>query len=163
MDGFLRKRTRKGRACPTEKWPPINHLRKRAVCPNIKGFPCKGSRKVKGRNVSLQSLSYFIDKRLVHVVLYIILGHYFGMKSRNFGMKTYYYLLFRLTNWEKTCFGPISSLFRFRPKITSQNIIPRTWNRFKQELLLFFPVKIKLKREPKLDTNSNQSTFFHSI
>ena len=34
------------------------------------------------------------DMRLVRVVLYVILGRYFGMISRNFGMKIYYYLLF---------------------------------------------------------------------
>ena len=34
------------------------------------------------------------DLKLVHVVLYIILGRYFGMISRNFGMKIYLYLLF---------------------------------------------------------------------
>ena len=32
--------------------------------------------------------------KLVHVVLYVILGRYCGMISRNFGMKNYYYLLF---------------------------------------------------------------------
>ena len=34
------------------------------------------------------------DMRLVRVVLYVILGRYFGMILRYFGMKIYYYLLF---------------------------------------------------------------------
>ena len=32
--------------------------------------------------------------KLVHVILYVILGRYFGMILQNFGMKIYHYLLF---------------------------------------------------------------------
>ena len=32
-------------------------------------------------------------KRLVHIVLYVVLGCYFGMILQYFGMKIYYYLL----------------------------------------------------------------------
>ena len=36
--------------------------------------------------------------KLVHVVLSVIFGRYFGMISQKFGMKIYYYLLFELVN-----------------------------------------------------------------
>ena len=41
-----------------------------------------------------RSIKWFGKVKLVHGVLYVILGCYFGMISQNFGMKIYHYLLF---------------------------------------------------------------------
>ena len=49
-------------------------------------LPSKGQLISKGHFGCLQ--------RLVHVVLYVILGHYLGMILQYFGVKIYYYLLF---------------------------------------------------------------------
>ena len=59
------------------------------------------SENVRGIRVSIYIRSFdtqqfLLEKtcKLVHVVLYVNLGHYFGMMSQNFGMKIYHYLLF---------------------------------------------------------------------
>ena len=63
--------------------------------------------------------------KLVHVILYVILGCYFGMISWNFGMKIYHYLLHYLANQQEVCLPNI--ITNFRHKITPENIVPMTW------------------------------------
>ena len=59
--------------------------------------------------------------RLVHVLLYDILGRYFGMK------------LIKIFKWEKNCFGPIRSSFSWFSSqnivILSQNNVPKYGNK----------------------------------
>ena len=56
---------------------------------------------------------------------------YFGMILLKFGMKIYHYILFLLANWEKTCFGPIKSLFTYYHNIfLSQNNVQDDMKKF---------------------------------
>ena len=46
-------------------------------------------------------------------------------------MKIYHYLRSKLTNWEKTCFGPIRSLFAYyQNKFSSQNNVQDDMKKF---------------------------------
>ena len=75
--------------------------------------------------------------KLVHVVLYVILGRHFGMISQFFGMKIYYYC-YLLFKW-KTGKNPVLEqwevcLPKCHNKFSSQNNVwkyrPTTWKGF---------------------------------
>ena len=80
------------------------------------------------------------DNRLVHVLWYEILGHYFGMILQYFGWK----LSKQTSYWPKTVFFSQleikwyfhPKLLWYHPKTTYKNILQRDMNKFNEVLLM---------------------------
>ena len=68
--------------------------------------------------------------KLVHVLLYDIFEHYFGMMSQQFGMKT----LFIFQTEKKACFGPMKNLFSLPTAQTEKNLWKRLINQIGENI-----------------------------
>ena len=80
-------------------------------------------------------------------------------------MKIYYYLLFRLANWEKSCFGPIRSLFAYyHNKFLSKNIVissqNNVWKYHSDGMKRFLLYGLLLLTQPFLSSEQNTRSHF---